>query len=517
MKRHWIIVGGAIILVGVIAWLVWTQINNAATARPQYSASDVATAEIGALIATVSATGTLEPQTETTLAFLTNGNVAEILAQRGDTVQAGQPLAKLDATALGLQLKQAEANLQAAQASLEKLKQGPTAAARAAAQANLDSAQAALDALQNPSASAVAAAQANLASARAQYDKLLKPDATELAIAKADLDKAQAALANAQAAYDRVGGASNPNSAQLPQSLQLQTATLDYQKALNAFNAKFNPTDAQLKAAQAQIQQAQDALQRLQPTQENLARAQAQIKQAQDALERLTPTAQDLAQAEANVSAAQAARDLARQRVTEATLVAPIAGVVTALDLAPGEFVPAGRAVLTLADLAHLRIALSIDETDIPRVQVGQPVVLDLDAFPDQAVTGVVREIAPAATTLQGVVNYQVLVDVTPSALALKPGMTANANVQVARKENVLLIPTRAIRAQGSKRLVTILANGEPKDVVVTLGLSNDQFTEILDGLQPGAQIVTTAISTNAPRLGGFGGNNSASDDTNAQ
>ena len=113
---------------------------------------------------------------------------------------------------------------------------------------------------------------------------------------------------------------------------------------------------------------------------------------------------------------------------------------------------------------------------------------------------------------MQGVVNYQVVIEVVPGNLAVKPGMTANANVQVARKENVLLVPTRAIRAQGSKRVVSILENGEPKDVFVTLGLSNDQFTEILDGLAPGAQVLTTAVSTNAPRFGGFGGNNNSSD-----
>lgn len=506
MNRRRIIVVGALLLAGVIALLVWTQINAANNARPLYTASDVATAEVGTLIATVSATGSLEPQTEAALAFLASGNVAEILVKRGDAVKAGQPLAKLDAAALNLQWKQADANAASAQAALDKLKQGPTASALALAQANLVSAQTAYDALQNPSASALAAAQANLDSARAQYNKVMKPDASEVAIAKADVDKAQAALANAQAAYDRIGGASNPNIAQLPQSLQLQTATLDYQKALNAFNAKFSPTDAQLKAAQAQVQQAQDALQRLQPTQENLTRAEAQIKQAQDALARLTPGEQDVTQAQANLASAFAARDLAQERVNEAALVAPIAGVVTTLDLADGEFVQAGRPVVTIADLDHLRIALSIDETDIPRVQVGQPVLLDLDAFPDQQVNGVVREIAPAATTVQGVVNYQVLVDVTPGSLALKPGMTANANVQVARRENVLLAPTRAIRAQGSKRLVTILENGQPQDVVVTLGLSNDQFTEVLDGLQPGAQILTVAVSTNAPQFRGFGG-----------
>lgn len=508
MSRRWVIIVGALILAGVIGFLVWTQINNANSARPMYSDSDIAIARLGTLIATVSATGAIEPQTSAALAFLTNGNVAEIFVARGERVKAGQPLAKLDAAALELQLKQADANVAAAQATLAKLKKGPSESALAAAQANLESARQASDALKNPSASALAAAQANYNSALAQYNKLLKPDATELAIAKADLDKAQAALAQAQAAYDRIGGASNPFSAQTPQALQLQTATLDYQKALNAFNAKFEPSDAQLKAANAQVQQAKDALERLQPTQENLARADAQTKQAEDALARLTPLPEDIAQAEANVASAAAARDLAQQRVNEVTLRASTGGTITSLDLAVGEFVQAGRPVVTLADLEHLRIALSIDETDIPRVQVGQPVLLDLDAFPGEQVSGMVQEIAPAATTVQGVVNYQVWIDVSPGDLPIKPGMTANANVQAARRENVLLIPTRAIRAQGSKRVVTILENGQPVDVTVTLGLSNDQETEILNGLREGAQVLTVAVPFDASPFGNFRSNN---------
>lgn len=513
MSRRWIIILGALLLIGVIGFLVWTQINNANNARPTYAASDITTAELGTLVATVSATGAIEPLTDSSLAFLANGNVDEIFVVRGDKVEAGQRIAKLDSASLDLQWKQAEANLAAAQASLAKLKKGPTDSAVAAAQANADSAQQAYDAIKNPSASAVAAAQANYNSALAQYNKVLKPDATEMAIAKADLDKAKAALTQAQAAYDRIGGASNPFVAQTPQALQLQTATLDYEKALNAFNAKFTPTDAQTKAALAQVKQAQDALERLQPTQENLARADAQIKQAQDALARLTPAAEDITQAEANVASAAAARDLAQQRVTEAVLAASQAGVVTLLDLAEGEFVQAGRPVVTIADLEHLRISLSIDETDIPRVRLGQPVVLDLDAFPGELVNGIVTEIAPAATTVQGVVNYQVLIELTPGSLAIKPGMTANANVQVARKENVLLVPTRAIRAQGSKRVVTVLENGLPKDAFVTLGLSNDQQTEILEGLAPGTQVLTVAVSTTAPQFGGFGNNDQNSSD----
>lgn len=502
MNRRWIILIGALILVAAMAFLVWTQVNNATAARPQFSESDIVVARRGTLIATVSATGAIEPQTMTSLSFLGTGNLAKILVKRGDKVTAGQMLAQLDTAALDFQLQQAEANLAASEAALAKLKNGPAASAVESAQANLASAQAAYAAVKNPTASSVTAAQANVNSAVAQYNKLLKPDATEMAIAKADLDKAQAALNQAQSAYDRIGGASNPNIGQAPQALQLQTATLDYQKALNAYNAKFSPTDAQLKAAQAQVQQAKDALARLQPTQDNLAHAQAQIKQAEDAVERLTATPEDLAQAEAQVAASRAARDLAKQRLGEASLVSPVGGTVTTLDLTPGEFVQAGRPVVTVADLERLEINLSIDETDIPRVQLGQPVSLDLDAFPGEKVEGVVREIAPSATTVQGVVNYDVRIDVTSNNVAMKPGMTANANVQVARQENVLLVPTRSIRAQGSKRLITILENGQLKEVTIQLGLSNEQDTEILSGLDEGAQVLTIALPSNQPSFG---------------
>lgn len=503
MNRLTMIVIGALVLVAAVAVLVWTQVNNAQAARPQFAESDIAVARKGTLIATVSATGAIEPRTVTSLSFLANGNLTKLLVKRGDKVSAGQTLAKLDSASLDLQLQQAEANLDAAEASLAKLKNGASDSARASAEANLASAQAAYDALQKPSASSIAAAQANVTSALAQYNQVLKPNANEMAIAKADVEKAQAALNQAQAAYDRIGGASNPFIAQTPQSLQLQTATLDYQKAVNAYTGKFAPTDAQVQAALAQVQQAKDALARLQPTQENLSRAEAQIKQAQDALARLTATAEDLAQAQAQVAAARAARDLAQQRLAETLLVAPIDGTITTLDLAPGEFVQAGRPVLTISDLDRLEIKLSIDETDIPRVQLDQPVSLDLDAFPGQQVAGVVREIAPAATTVQGVVNYDVRIDVTSNQVPIKSGMTANANVQVARRENVLLVPTRSIRAQGSKRLVTVVENGQTREVTITLGLSNEQETEVVSGLDEGAQVLTIALPSNQPSFGG--------------
>ncbi len=451
MKRVMILLG-AILIIVVVGFLGWNQINNARAAQKTYGPDDVVTIQRSTLIATVSATGSIAPEKSSDLGFLTSGNLAQTFLKQGETVKAGQAIAKLDTKELELQLAQAEANLNLAQSKLDQLKRGGTD-------------------------TAVAAAQANVTSAQSAYDKLLHPDPNDVKMARSDLDKAKAALDQAQAAYDRIGGASNPNIGLLPQSLQLQQATDDYQKALAAYNAKFTPSDSQLKAAQAQIQTAKDQL------------------------ARLSPTGDDLAQAQANVDASRAARDLAKQRVDEGTLYAPFDGTIVTMDLNPGEAVQLGKPVVTVADLQHLQIKLNIDETDIPHVALGQTAALDLDAFPGQNIQGKVVDIAPGAQTVQGVVNYEVRIEVQPSQVPLKSGMTANASIEVLRKDNVLLVPNRAIRASNNKRLVTILENGQPKEVPVTLGLSNDQETEVLSGLNEGQQVLTTATQT-VPNFG---------------
>ncbi len=511
MSRRIIIFIGALLILGAVGFFAWNSISQARAARVFYTEDQLARVQRGTLVATVSATGSVQPEQSAGVAFLTSGNLGQIMIKVRDTVKAGQPLAKLDTTDLELQLAQAEANLALAQSKYDQAKKGGSESAIAAAQANLQSATTAYNKLLRPDASSVAAAQANLNSAQAAYDKLLHPDPNELAIAKTDLDKAQAALSQAQAAYDRIGGATNPQIGMTPQSLQLQQATLDYQRAVTTYNAKFSPTDAQLKAAQAQIQQAKDVLAKLTANDSQLAAAQAQIQQAKDALARLSPTSEDLVQAQANVDAVRIARDISKQRIAEATIYAPLDGTVLRADLTKGAFVTMGRELVTIADLAHLKITLNIDETDIPRIVIGQNVALDLDAFPGKTIKGQVVDISPGSATVQGVVNYEVKIQLLMTDVPVKVGMTANASIEVARKEKVLLVPNRAIRASGNKRLVTILDAGKPKDVAVTLGLSNDQETEILNGLNEGDQIVTAITPTNVPGFGGGNNNNGAS------
>jgi HlyD family secretion protein len=450
-----LLAGGAIVvLVAAVAFFVAG--NNA----QDTAASTIETSVVrrGTLTATVNATGAISPLREAALAFNTSGALTKLQVKQGDMVKTGQLLANLDTRTLELQLAQAEANLAAAQARLDQLK--------------------------NPSPADVAAAQASVASAEAALAQLKTPTQTDLTIAKSDLDKAQAAVARAQAEYDRIGGANNPLIAMTPQALALQQATLDYQKALAIYTAKTSPTDSQLKQAQAAVEQARAQLIRL-----------------------TNPSPADLSSAQANIDQARAARDLAKVRLEDTILRAPFDGIVTRVDLDLGSFVAAGRVVITVADASELRVKLSIDETDIARVKVGQEVAINLDAYPDVTIKARVTDVAAVATLTQGVVTYLVTVTLTPEDVPVKIGMTANANIVVAHRENVLLVPNRAVRALGNKRLVTVpRGQGQTEDVEVKLGMANDQETEVVSGVSEGQPLVISNVQSLNPALSPFGG-----------
>ncbi len=328
------------------------------------------------------AEGKVTPVKSAALSFTTGGTVAQVSVALGEQVKAGQALAQLDTKQLEFQLAQAEANLAAAQAKLNQLKRGPTA-------------------------DDLAAAQQSLASAQAAYDSLLHPSPNDLIALKSDMDKAKAALDQAQAAYDRVGGDSNANAGMLPQRAAVQSASIDYQKAQSAYNAKLNPTNAQVQAALAAVQTAKDQLAKLQPT------------------------ADDLAVAQANVNAAQAARDLAADKLKDAKLVAPFSGTVASLDIDPGEFAAPGATVLRLADTSAWQIETTdLTELNIAKVRAGMPATLTFDAVPELELSGKVANIKPYGESKQGDIVYTVIVAPDQPDARLRWNMTAKVTIE---------------------------------------------------------------------------------------
>lgn len=454
-KRTFVLIAGGAIVLLVILTVIFVPRLTA----PDASANALETAPVrrGTLVATVSATGAISPPREAQMAFTSTGPLTRLDVKQGDVVKTGQLLAQLDTRTLEFQLAQSEASLTAAQAKLDQLK--------------------------NPAPADVAAAQASVASAEAALAQLQKPTQNDLLIAKADLDHAKAALDQAQAAYDHIGGASNPLIGLTSQALTLQQASSDYQRALAVFNSKVNPSDSQLKQAQSTLEQARSQLTRL-----------------------TNPSAGDLQSAQASIDQARAARDLSKAQLDDAIIRAPFDGIVTHVDYDLGSFVPAGRVLLGVADTSKLQVDLNIDETDISRVEVSQDVTIGLDAYPDATLNAKVTDVAATATTVQGVVNYVVTVSLNPTDVPVKIGMTANANIVVANKDNVLLVPNQAVRAANNTHYVAVQkAPGQIQQVEVKLGLANEQETEVLSGLSEGQQVVTSITAQNPITSGGFG------------
>jgi HlyD family secretion protein len=136
-------------------------------------------------------------------------------------------------------------------------------------------------------------------------------------------------------------------------------------------------------------------------------------------------------------------------------------------------------------------VDVDIPEVDIDRIQLGQDVSLTFDAVPNNLYAGVVTDVGRVGTSVQGVVNFGVEVEVLKPDASIKPGMTAAVNIIVSQIDNVLLVPNRAVRVQDGKRVIFVMRDGVPTTVEVTLGSSSDSDSEVVGGdLEVGDVIV---------------------------
>lgn len=459
MSRKTVIV--AIVAVAVITMAVLGWRNRRAQRSADLSEYETVAARRDTLVATVNASGSVQPESQVSLTFLSGGLLAQMHVEPGQRVEAGAELARLDTRQLELNVAQAEATLLINETRLAQTQAGPEPADIAAAAAAVESAQAGLGRL------------------------LAGPTAYDLRSAKLSVDAARNQLWSAQAQRDSIKG--NP---------------LSTQGAIDA-------AEAQVLVAEINVQQAILAQERLtEPVSEaDISLARSQLAQAEAQLQKLQqiPKEEDIAVAAAQVEQARAALEQARLRLEDAILTTPFSATVLATSATVGELVGAAVPVVVLGDLEMYHVDTSIDETDIGRVQLAQDVTITLDAFPDVRLSGRVTRVDPLGRVTQGVVSYDVQVRVLSNEVALRPNMTAIVDIVVDRKEGVLVVPNRAVRREtGGRRYVEILSGGEVKQRFVTTGLNNELVTEIVSGVDEGEEVVVSAPRENV--LEQFGG-----------
>jgi HlyD family secretion protein len=449
MKRTILYVILGLVLIGAVAGgIVWQ------TQRTMQAEGELRTtrAERGDMLVAVSASGNIEPEARVNLTFEAAGPVDEVLVRVGERVADGDVLARLDTGQLELQVHQAEASLMLARSQLAQLQDGPRPEEVASAEANLR------------------AAQAQVSGAAAERDQV-KGGATQSQIAAAEARVASARVQKkvAQDAYDK--------SQEEDDRYDLYVA----EEALRAAEAEL-----------AELQSGADAdLVRGAEANVWALAAQRDAAQAQLDLVRAGATEQQLADAEAQVEQAEAALELAELALERATLRAPFDGVVAAVNVSEGEVPTAGPAVV-LVDPSRFHLTVDVDEIDVGRLAVGQPVQVSIDALPEAQLAGSVTRIAPAAELEGGVVYYAVRIDLEPTDAAVRADMTANATVVVEELTDVLRIPTWVVRIDRETGQTYVerrtLDGTERADI--ELGVRYEGMAQVLSGLEEGDVLV---------------------------
>lgn len=411
----------------------------------------------------------------------------------------------------------AQAQLDAAKAALQDLKDGPTAAELSSAEAKCAQAESNLDQTKNnmatqkeqarlaweSSANDVRTAQTNLNAAYQDFwfasttwtDPTTKRPINDAQVAAYKLKydtavlsekNAESAMAQKQLSYE---------SAKQEEIQQINSAQSELDDAKTQLAALTSgPAESELASAEAAVEQAQAAVDNISEgyTQADVASAASSVAQSQASLATLTepPPASDLASAEANVVKAQADLEAAQQALAEATLTAPFDGVITGVSVIPGAIVSSGSTAASIEDQSSMHVDLSLSETDLANIKMGQQAAVTFDALPGQTVTGAVASIAPTATIDQNVATYLVQVKLDSKGVPVKTGMSATASIVTESRQGVMEVPTRALVTVGQSKTLQVIdqASAEPVTMVVKTGLADSSMTEIVSVVSPAGE-----------------------------
>jgi HlyD family secretion protein len=418
-----------ILLVVVIGGAVFLVVRNARADNT--STFETTPIKRDKLIATIGATGTVRALQSATLIWQAAGTVENVKANVANVVKKGDVLADLAKSSLPQSVILAQADLVSAQKALNDLQNSNTALAQAAV--------------------TLRDAQDDYDKALNYYESLFKPYS-----------------------YDK----------------------LIYLRKVTPFGVKMIPELRKVKVKQGDEETIQKA-------KENMDLAEAKVNDAQRTYDLLKGgNADEILAAQARVDAAQATINLSR-------IIAPFNGTVTESDPLPGDQVTAGQTAFRLDNLSRLLVDVSTSEVDINSVKVDQPVTLTFDAILGKTYNGRVVEVANVGTEDQGVVSFKVTVELTDADEQVKPGMTAAVNVTVDEINDAVLIPNRAVRLVDGDRVVYLLVDGKPVKTPVGLGVSSDTMSVVTNGdVKEGDLVILNPpaeFGPGGPR-GGFGG-----------
>lgn len=523
-KRTKIILGIVLIVVLVAGYFIF---------KPKAQTYEWDTVKKGDVVKEVSANGTVEATSEIDLKFKSSGTIDKIFNKVGNKVKKGAILVQLDTGEVYSQYLQAQASYNQAKAKLDQLLAGASQEKIAVYEQVVENAEVSLadarakadnDLNQDYNSALVylidASSKANKALADLKdMEKVYFYHSTSLETTfrskRAEAEDAFYGTATTDGAEDLVAKAvddssqENINTALLMMKTALQKviAALDYTKSAmadatvreNVSSTDRTTIDTDISynnTAYSNINTAQkDIADQKITNQTNINSAENILKKAEADLNEIKAPSRevDIAIFRTDVEKYKASVTEYSQKLADASIIAPFDGEIAKIDGKIGETVTAdGKVIITLLSPNGFEIKADVPETDIGNIAQNNPATIVLDAFPETTYQGQILEINPAETVIEGVVYYQLKVLFTEPNNNLRSGMSGDVTIQVAKKENVLSVPQRAVITKNGDKIVRILVDEKIQEVKVVTGIKGSKGEiEIISGLNEGEKIIT--------------------------
>ena len=517
MKKMVIVV----IVLAVVALGIW-RISSVLKERREASqesekaltAVEVQAAEIGTIQEELSLVGNIVADSEVTVIPKVAGKIVSMSADEGSKVNKDDVIARIEDKTLKLQVKQAEAAVEAATVGLDQAKSLSEVRIRsqvAQAQAGFSSAEAALnqvrDLAEKRTFSQMEQAEAGLVAIKASLKKI-KDGARdeEKRQIEATVQQAKAGLDNAKANLERIENlfAAGAVSKQTLDATRTGTTVAEAQYEAASQQLKLVKTGAReedIRAVESQVRQAEVGLELARSMidtkswEKDIEMAQGQYNQAKAALvaakslEKARSWEAEITGAETGLKQATIALELAKEMLHNATITAPISGIVSKRFMDTGAMASPGVPLFIIVNMDKVKAVVDVTEANVAKVSPNSEAFVSVEAFPEK-ITGKVTLISPTIKAMSRTAAVEITID--NSSHKLKPGMFARVTMPVQIRENVILVRRSAVledRASGDKHLFVINGNMAKKRKVEA-GLTKSDVMEIISGIKTGERVV---------------------------
>ncbi len=528
-KKHYIILGIVILIIIVFLFI-----------RNGQEEQVFVLAEKGNIVQEIFETGTTERGENLRMSFKEGGRVESVLVREGEQIIKGTIIATLDKRDLELSLQEAEATLLSAQATLDRFLRGATSEELNIIKASVNSAKTELN-----------SAESNLVEQKKITDEALRTvyqNVTTLLgdvyLTAKDVEKEIVEISDEYftgfvsqetregrdsrfaiqervkeiESYKNLTGSSidfvekKQALIKVEQELKLIISEIDNiikvaesnfykdrfsetdKSLLRTYRGTINTSLASVISLLGSISSTETEVNATLNTTRNLIKtAENALSLAESELSKVTadPDSADVLIRQSNVNQALSRVNLLKNRIEDATLESPTSGTISSIAIREGENVSPGVTAVVITPEEDLQIAVDIYEGDISKINLGDKVKASFVAFPGQYFEGEVAIINPTGKIVNEVIYYEIKIILEDYPGNVLSQMTVDITIITDEKENILILPERAVRRRGGKSFVTVLENGELIEKEIQTGIrGTDRMIEIIAGLGEGENVL---------------------------